>query len=283
MVRSRSLSSAAEGLDALRRGGAATELLFLYACATLEPTQLRPVARELGLTVQAVSHSFRQLRDRGLVSVQDGRYRPTVEGVAWLHESLMYLAEDVRDRIDRLHVIRSTRAIAGNRIRGDDIVSLELRDGLLVAREGRGGPSRGRAMAPAAPGDLVEVGDLEGIVPIVPAQVVVRTLSEADLSDPSLRIRLQAVLPPAGSLLAAQGLEAYHSVQQATDRPIQRFAAASACLEASRLGVPSTVVVLERDLPELLSVFSVSNPPPLDVGPLTARARRAPRARRRRS
>lgn len=283
MVRTRARSSPAEGLAALRRGGATTELLFLYACATLDPTQLRPVARELGLTVQAASHSFRQLRDRGLVAVEDGRYRPTVEGVAWLHESLTHLAQDVHDRIDRLHVIRSTRAVAASGIRTGDPVSLELRHGLLTARKGREGPSRGRATTSAAAGELVEVGDLEGIVPIVPARVVVRTVSEVDLNDASLPARLRAILPPREGVLAAQGLEAFHSLRRATDRPIQRFAAAAGCLEASRLGVPSTVVVLGRDLPELLQVFSVSNPPPLDVGPLSPRAGPSSRVLRQRS
>ncbi|MGB6443136.1 MAG: hypothetical protein WBF81_07555, partial [Thermoplasmata archaeon] len=56
-----------DGLAGLRRGGAVTELLFLYECTTLEPTQLRPIADRLGLTVQAASHSFRSLARRGLV------------------------------------------------------------------------------------------------------------------------------------------------------------------------------------------------------------------------
>jgi len=281
VARSRSRPSPAEGLAALRRGGATTELLFLYACATLDPTQLRPVARELGLTVQATSHSFRQLRARGLVAVQEGRYRPTVEGVAWLHESLTHLAEDLRERIDRLHVIRSTRAIAMAPTHKGDLVSLELRNGLLSARPGGDGPSRGRATASAASGELIEVGDLEGIVPITPTQVVIRTVSDADLNDPSLPNRLRAILPASEGVLAAQGLEAFHSLRRATNRSIQRFASAAACLEASRLGVASTVVVLERDLPGLLQAFSVSNPPPLDVGPLPSRVGRSFRALRR--
>lgn len=255
--------------------------MFLYECATLEPTQLRPVADHLGLTVQAVSHSFRQLRQRGLVAVEEGRYRPTVQGVAWLHEGLARLADDVRDRIARLHVIRSCRAIALVDLEERDVVSLELREGLLSARPGGSGPSRGRVATAARAGSLVVVTDLEGIVPLSPAVVTVRTLSDADLADPALPQRLRSVLPAAGSLLGAEGLEAYHSLRRATTRPILRFATASAVFDAARIGVPSTVVVLERDLPQLLSVFSGSNPPPLDVGPLALRAHgRTPHSRR---
>jgi len=270
------------GLGELRRSGSVSELLFLYECATLEPTQLRPVAEHLDLTVQAVSHSFRQLRGRGLVAFQDGRYRPTVEGVAWLHESLARLADDVRDRIARLHVIRSCRAIALAKVELGDPVSLELREGLLSARPGGSGPSRGRVTTPGSVGTLVEVSDLEGIVPISPARVTVRTLTEADLVDPQLLPRLRATLPVAGGLLGAEGLEAYHSLRRATDRPVLRFATAAAVFDAARIGVPSTVIVMERDLPQLLSVFSGSNPPPLDVGPLASPdAGRASRSRRR--
>jgi predicted transcriptional regulator len=265
----------AEGLSELRRSGSVTELLFLYECATLEPTQLRPVADRIGLTVQAVSHSFRQLRRRGLVEVREGRYRPTVEGVAWLHESLSRLGDDVRARVERLHVIRSCRAVALADLAKGEVVSLELRDGRLSARPGGAGASRGRVSAPGRSGSLIEVTDLEGIVPLAPAPVTVRTITEQDLSDPALARRLAMLLASAPGLLAAEGLEAVHSLEQATDRPILRFAAAAASLEASRIGVPSTVVVLDRDLPQLLSTFSGSNPPPLDVRPLPPLGRRS--------
>ena len=264
-----------EGLGSLRRSGSVTELLFLYSCATTEPPQLRPVAESLGLTVQAVSHSFRQLRRRGLVEVRDGRYLPTVEGVAWLHGTLSGLADDVRTRIARLHVIRSTRAVALAPVAAGAPVSLELRDGLLSARPGSLGPSRGVAVRPAATGALVEVGNLEGIVPLAPAVVAVRTLRESDLDDPRLARRLAGALPGPDAILAAEGLEAYHALRRATSRPIARFAPAATCVEAARLGVPSTLFVLERDLPRLLASFGVPSPPPLDVLPLGSSPRAA--------
>jgi predicted transcriptional regulator len=268
---------AVTGLAGLRRGGTVTELLFLYECAALEPTQLRPIAERLGLTVQAVSHSYRQLRRRGLVTVQEGRYRPTVEGVAWLHETLRRLADDLRERIERVHVIRSARALALEEIAPGSVVSLELRAGLLSARPGSGGRSRGRARAGGRKGSLVEVSDLEGIVPLSPAPISIRTLSPSDLDDPRLPQRVRASLPTdPTSIVAAEGLEAYHALSIARAHSVLRFAAGSACLEASRLGVPSFVLVLETELPYLLSQFTGPSPPTLEVAPLAggARARR---------
>jgi predicted transcriptional regulator len=265
-------SSASEGLAGLRRGGAVTELLFLYECTTLEPTQLRPIATRLGLTVQAVSHSYRSLARRGLVEFRDGRYRPTVRGVAWLHGSLGRLGEEVRARLDRLHVVRSCRAIALAPLATGDPVSLELVDGLMSARPGGHGPSRGRVARGGPRGSLVDVAELEGIVRLAPAPVYVRTLSEEDLVDPHLSERLRrAVGSRPEGLLAAHGLEAYHAVRSATDRPIGRFAVAAEARDASRIGVPSTVFVLETELPRFLAEFGGPDPPPLDVSPLPKR------------
>ncbi len=266
---SRSAAGHAGGLAGLRERAALPELLFLYECATLEPTRLRPIAERLGLTVQAASHTYRELRRRGLVSVREGRYRPTVQGVAHLHGALDLLSTDVRNRIGRLHVVRSTRAVAlGGPLEGGAPVSLEIRGGVLTARRSRGGPSRGTVLCGGAEGSLVEVGGLEGIVPIRPAEITVRTLSEKDLSDPTLARRLREGLPPTDELLAAEGLEASYSLARATERAVVRFAVASACAEASRLGVPSTVFVLERDLPRLLGSFSGPEPPLLRVLPV---------------
>lgn len=266
------------GLAGLRRGGTVTELLFLYECATLEPTQLRPIAERLGLTVQAVSHSYRQLRRRGLVTVQDGRYRPTIEGVAWLQETLRRLGDDLWERIERVHVIRSTRAVALSDLPSGATVSLELRHGLLSARPGAGGASRGRVERGGRKGALVEVSELEGIVPLSPSSILVRTLSPADLSDPRLGERVRRSVPSdPTAVVAAEGLEAYHTLSGAVSRPVLRFAAASACLEASRVGVPSYLLVLEGDLARLLGQFSGPSPPSLEVAPLPG----APKPRRR--
>ncbi|HTW39613.1 MAG TPA: hypothetical protein VMF04_01970 [Thermoplasmata archaeon] len=259
----------AEGLAGLRRSGSITELLFLYECTTLEPTQLRPIADTLGLTVQAASHTYRALGRRGLVEQRGGRYRPTVRGVAWLHDALGRLSEDVQGRIQRLHVIRSARAVALGPVSVGDVVSLELVDGLLSARPDPRGPSRGRVARGGTKGTLVEVADLEGIVALAPALVRVRTLSEEDLSDPRLGERVRRSLGRGfRGLVAAYGLEAFLAARSALGREPARFAVAAESREASRVGVPSTIFVLENELPRLLTEFEGTDPPPFEVSPL---------------
>lgn len=263
------------GLAELQRRGSVTELLFLYECATLEPTQLRPIALGLGLTVQAASHQFRRLAARGLAELKDGRYRPTVAGVAWLHGALGVLREDLNARLDRLYVVRSCRAIAAVDLAADAPVHLELRDGLLIALPGARGASRGRAGAPARRGDLVRVDRLEGILPLSPAPVRVLVVPARGLGDPAVPARLARRLRDGGpGLVAAQGLEALHLLRRAGSRSPVRFGVAAACREASRVGVASTVVVLEGQLPDLLSEFGGPDPPPLEVSTVPAEAPR---------
>ena len=257
-----------EGLAALRRGGTVTELLFLYECEAEAVYRLQPVADRLGLTIQAVSHLFRQLRTRGFVQFREGRYRPTIAGIAWLHALLNSLEEDVARRRARLSIVQKTRAIAVSRLTPGAPVNLDLVDGVLFARPGTGAGSRGRVVRGAKAGGLVEVSELTGIVPIAPAPIHIRTIREDELGDPQLGRRITRELEEETGLTATLGLEAYHAVHGTIDRPLLRFGVAGATREASQLGVSSTVVVLDRDLPRLLASFLGAHASPLDVAPL---------------
>jgi predicted transcriptional regulator len=271
------------GLSALRRSGAVSDLLFLYECETREIGQLRVIAERLGLSVQAASHSYRSLRRRGLVEQREGRYRPTVRGVDWLHAALGGVRDDLAQRLDRLHIVRTTRAIATDAVDAGDAVALELRDGVLLARPGSSAGSRGRARHRAAAGRLVDVGELEGIVPLPRGKVRVAPLPAARLDDPGLVRQLTTVVarqPP--GLLLAFGLEAFHVLSQARPpRPFARFGVAAAIEEATRLGVDCTLVVSDRDLPRLFEQFEGPDVPELEFLPLGGRGRSGRTVRRR--
>jgi predicted transcriptional regulator len=269
--------AAVGGLGALRRRGAVTELLFLYDLTTRDVPNLRGIAERLGVTVQAVSHSFRQLRLRGLVEMRRGLYRPTVAGTAWLHAALGDLRRDVDRHLERLPVVRSARAVAAVDLHEGDPVSLSIVEGTLTARAGGGGPSHGRAAAAARTGELVPVTELEGIVSIVRGEIRILTIPVDAIHSPgtlvALRKALRARTP---GLLVTHGSEAAHLTRAATERPFVRFGAAAAAAEASGVGVPTTVVLLDEELPRFLEPFQGPDPPPLTVGrlPLGGRRRR---------
>lgn len=265
-------SSAGTGLASLRQAGTVGDLLFLYECTTRDVGQLRPVARRLGLTVQAASHRFRALARRGLVEQREGRYRPTVAGVAWLHATLDELESDLTDRLERLHIVRTTPALARGSIAPGESVVLSVEDGVLSARPG-GGPSRGVARNRARPGELVEVAELQGIVPMRRGTVRVVVLPSARIHDRRLPRALAKTLASSSfGLLAAQGLEAYHLLQRSSRvRPVTRFGIAAALDEASHLGIDCAVVVIDREVPRLLDQFEAPNPPALEFVTLSDR------------
>ena len=267
------------GLATLRRAGTVSDLLFLYECETHEVTNLRSVAERLGLTVQAASHTYRNLSRRGFVELGGGRYRSTVRGVDWLHTALGSVRDDLAYRLDRLHIVRTTRAVATGRIEKGDRVALEIRDGTLTARSGSGRGSRGRAHSQAARGDLVEVGELEGIVPLPHGALSVLPLPVDRLHDPSLVPATRAVVAAArDGLLLAYGLEAGHVLGRAVPgRPTIRFGVAAAIVEATRLGVDCLLVVVDRDLPRVFEQIQGPDVPPVEF--LALRGARRPRGR----
>ncbi|MEM0129299.1 MAG: hypothetical protein QXG65_03950 [Thermoplasmata archaeon] len=256
------------GLAAIRRGGTVSELLLLYACATRAPTQLKPIAQEVGVTLQAISHLARRLRRQGMLTIEQGRYRPTVRGVAWLHETLRGLREDVEARLERLHVIRTAWAIAAEDLPAGARVTLEMREGELTARAGPSGPSRGRTATAAVRGEAVEIRELEGIVPLPVVPVVIRTVARGDLARPDFPRAVRPLWTDRPGLLAAVGLETAVALRRAGAPPFERFAVAAIAREASPVGVPVTVLCLEEELPRLLAEFAEGTPPPLDVRPL---------------
>ncbi|HEV2166531.1 MAG TPA: hypothetical protein VGS23_06110 [Thermoplasmata archaeon] len=263
------------GLAGLRRASALGDLLFLFECATRESSRLRPIAERLGVTVQAASHTYRKLALEGLVEFRGGRYLPTVRGVAWLHRTLRALSDDVFARQQQLPIVSSCRAVAAAKVRPGDPVALELHDGVLSARPGRGRGSRGIARTGGPAGALVEVGDLEGILEIEPAEVRLITLSGRDLADRRLvgAVAREIRDAPRG-LLGASGLEAFHVARRATSGPLVRFAAGAQAAEAARVGVPSTIVVLEEDLPRLVEELPAADRPRVSVRPVSLRPSR---------
>lgn len=266
------------GLSTLRPLGAVSDLLFLYEVETEEVGQLRSIAERLGLSVQAASHTFRSLRRRGLVEFRSGRYRPTVRGVDWLHRTLGSVRDDLAQRLDRLHIVRTTRAVAASPVRSGEPVTLEIVDGSLTARPGTGSGSRGRAYSSGQRGDLVEVGELEGIVPLPAGRLWVLAVPADRARDPTLVVdtrRAIARSPP--GLLLAFGLEGFHLLRRSVpNRPIVRFGAAAAIVEATRLGVECTLVAVDRDLPRLFEQLRGQDVPSFEFLPL-GRGRRRPR------
>lgn len=251
------------GLGGLRSPGRVTELLFLYEIATKTHSRFRSLARTLGVSVQTISLLHRELLRRGWIQPVEGIDRPTVAGIEALHESLLGLSRDLEERQARLRIIQNCRALALAPIRKGQPVVLQMRQGWLVARPGSGGASRGRARQAARTGDLVEVTDLQGIVPLKPLPISVAVLPGGRPLAKSVFRELEGLLRrERPEFLAADGLESWQALRRVTRRPIERFGVIPAAREAAQLGVPGLVVTTEENLPDLLRGFSEGSPRP---------------------
>ncbi len=249
------------GLASLRTHGQATRLLFLDAIASRPYSRLDPLARTLGVTIQAASHVYRQLARQGLVQFVEGVYRPTVAGVAALHDSFSSLRVDIDARLSHLRVIQRCRAVAGATIRPGSPVVLTMENGVLTARPGRGGASRGVAAHPARAGELIDVDRLEGIVPLEPATVLCVVVPTEGFRAARFVRPLKGLLRRRSPrFLGAEGIEAAHLLERSTRRPYTRFGVAAAAHEAAQLGVSSLVVLTDDGLSRFLAHLANERP-----------------------
>ena len=270
--------SSSLGLVSLRKPGHLTELLFLHEIATRPYGGLKPIAERIGVSVQASSYLYRRLAREGKVVVAGGRYQPTALGIETLHSTLSSIWSDLGDRMAQLRLIQRCRAVASVPLAAQTPVELYMRDGLMHARPGSAGPSRGIVASDARAGELVEVEQLEGILPLTPGPVRCIVLDVRRASEPSMPSRMREILRtvPPHAVLAAEGLEAVHLLSRATRRPSVRYGVAAAAREASLVGVPVVVLVTDERLPLLLEHLSEPGPSlPLEIQSLAGGARPA--------
>lgn len=261
------------GLLTLIKPGRLTELLFLLELSTHPSGRLRPIAERLGVSVQTISLLHRKFRKEGKVAVVAGRYRATPAGIAELHARISGIRADLDARMAELQLVRECRAIAAAPIRKDEPVVLFMAGGDLHARPGNQGASRGVAARGARRGELVEVEQLRGVLPLPPARLVCLVVPASEIAYPARLVdRLRKALGAVDAeLLAAEGIEAVHALRRATARPFVRFGVAAAARDAALLGVPAAIVVSDSHLRVLLQRLAEPSPAvPVEVRTIPA-------------
>jgi putative transcriptional regulator len=134
---------------------------------------LRPLARAVGLTAQAVSGYVNKLQDEGLVERRDGLWSLTARGEDFLEKQVAALKDFADAAVRELVRVESCTAIAGARTAAGARVGLFMERGRLVAYPRRRSPSHGVAAGSASAGQDVLVNELTGIVRIPRASLVV--------------------------------------------------------------------------------------------------------------
>ncbi len=229
-----------------------TRFRILVEIASRQPfVQQKDIARELGVTVQAVSERIKELVASGLVASR-GRssYMVTPAGVDWLLRHSREL-QSYSERISRIvHDISVTAALADGDLHSAQKVALEMRDGVLRARPWvQGDASSGTTIADAVDGTDVGVAGIEGVIPLSSTTLLLASVPavqdggsrRTDLS------RLSRLAANAG-LIATAGVEALVALRLAGSCPDCRWAVVSAVIEAASTGVQCLLVCNEAEL-----------------------------------
>ena len=232
-----------------------TRFRILVEIASRQPSvQQKDVARELGITVQAVSERIKELVAAGLVvSRSRASYSVTPSGVDWLLRHAREL-ESYSERISRIvRDISVTAAVADADLVAGQKVALEMKDGMLHARQWRDGdPTSGVVVAEVDAGRDVGITRIEGVIPLAAAEVILATLPA--IQDGGSRradtARLRRLAQRSG-LVAAVGVESMVALRLAGIEPHCCWASPAVVAEAASSGIPCVLVCSEADLPRV--------------------------------
>lgn len=251
-------------MEATRRLRDRTQTTRLLILAGLqEPgATLSRVARQLGVTVQAVSAHAQTMARAGHVAPDGPTYKVTPAGLQALHEGVRGLRDAVRDLAAPLEVIQVTSAIAAVDLEKGEEVALWMEDGDLVARTGKGS-SRGRTRNAARKGQEVVVGELRGLVPLAPGPLTLVSLPSPEEGGIARvdRAGLEATLKrrPLPARRGALGTGAQVLARAVWDQVDFLFAADAAAFNAAERGLAVTLLVTRDRLPEAMQSLERSN------------------------
>ncbi|ADG12747.1 DUF7839 domain-containing protein [Methanocaldococcus infernus] len=135
----------------------------------------KEIAKNLGITIQAVSEHIRNLIKEGYIKTGGrGEYRVTEKGVRrlkeWLSEMNKYL-EEVKISIYRYKDVWP--AIADEDLKEGDTVYLYMKKGLLHASKEEKGKAKAKVVEDAKKGEDVSVSEIEGIIEINKGEVII--------------------------------------------------------------------------------------------------------------
>jgi len=165
-------------VNPLRSKSRLTKTLLLMEVVSERHSTLKTIAGNLDITSQAVSDYFHQMKKEGYMANEDGFYTATNEGVLFLQNNLLDIKSFVDERLSTLSIIRSTNAIAENRIRKGERVYLFMKQGLLFATSGSKTTSSGVAATDCPKDGVLVVEQLEGIVEMDPGKLSLISLPE---------------------------------------------------------------------------------------------------------
>jgi len=242
----------------LRDKRESTKLLLLFELTTGRYRAFKPLAEKFDITIQAISDYFKIMTEAGLVHKIDGVYKPTPQGVEFLHNNFTELRDFVDVGIEKLTIISKTSAIAGNRICEGEPVGLFMEAGTLTAYSNRRSSSTGTAAGSAEKGQEIGISNLDGIVKLKPGKIIIFKLPGMDSGGSSavniknLKSKLVQLEP---AKIAIMGTIAEVIVRKLKVQDYIKFAVVESALEAAQLGLDVVILTSDEYISEIKSEF----------------------------
>jgi len=242
-------------VEVLRNKNLATRFQILVAIAESGPNiQQQAIARELGITPQAVSDYIAKLvKDSLLMSDGRSRYRITNEGINWVIKVLRELRVYCTSIEKAITNISVCAAVAADDLTKGQPVGLEMSDGLLFATRRTGKGASGIAVTDARKGEDVGVTNIEGIVSLQIGKVTILRIPGIDKGG-SRKVDFDQLrkIVRNRDLIGALGIEAVIALRQAGAK-FGIYGTIEAAIESANTGLKPLVVSTEDNTVRLIT------------------------------
>ncbi len=200
--------------------------------------KLREISKDLNMTPQGVSVYLKNLQKLGFT---DSSNTPTQKGVGFLQQILATLSLFVEDAYEDTGIISSCEAIAGERLRKGDRVSLLMTKGLLFAYKKAKSGSNGIVDFNADEGEPVRISKIEGIIDHKVGTFYVLPIDFKDITDVKMDRMKRLVRDKGIEYAGAYGILATEACKRAGIEA-SVFAPVEGCMEASAKGLNSLLI-----------------------------------------
>ncbi len=162
----------------LRDKGEFTKFQILLEVLRHQPhTKQKDISDKLGITIQAISKYFKELREEGLLQGGPERadYRPTQKGLLKLRDDLRALESYVIEVKHDLRVEHAWPAIATEPVKAGQEIGLIMKEGIMhtVPVDSNLTETKGIALVDAQPGEDLGLKDLRGKLKVKRGEILI--------------------------------------------------------------------------------------------------------------
>ncbi len=249
-------------VEILKNKNLATKFQILVEIANSGPNiQQRDIAKKLKVTPQAISDYIKKLTKEGLITSSGrSRYKVTNEGVNWIIKILREI-RNYNSFIEKaITNISVCVAIADNDLVKGQVVSLEMKDGMLFATEKLKSGGRGIAHSDTKAGEDVGIYNIEGIVSLKMGKVTILKVPGVQRGGSNtVDFQLLRNKIAGTKLIGGIGIESLIALKKVNAGPVYTYGVIEAAIEAVHCGLSPVVVCVDDMAASLIARMEDDN------------------------